>query len=393
LRFVSVKRVAALAALAALFSCVVLPREAPAQAAPLKIGVVMSYSGPGASLGRSVNAAIDAWMVMHHNTLGGRPVVLIRRDDAHAPETARRLAQELIVQEKIDILLGGTSTPEAVALNQVSTQAKIPYFIINATSPGVLTNAPYAFRTSYLTPDFGAPLARWCVNNNIKTLYAVVADYSSGADTLTALTSAMASVGGKVVGSVAVPLNTTDFSSYLLRAKDSKADALFAFVGGGPSSINIVRQFATSGLKKQMKLVGTADLISDELMAAEGADALGVVTASNYSADHDSKLNREFVRIYRQVIPNPTPQDAPTFIAVQAFDGLTAFDKGIARQKGALDAAKTIDGLRGLSFESPRGPLVIDSQTREVHENMYIRRTELRNGKFINPEIAAIVAS
>lgn len=389
----SVKRFTG-AVIAALFSCVFLPLAAPAQqAAPLKIGIVMSFSGPGASLGRSVKAAIDAWFVMHHNQLGGRPVQLIYRDDAHAPETARRLAQELIVQDHIDILLGGSSTPEAVALDQVSTQAKIPYFIINATSPGTLVNAPYAFRTSYLTPDFGAPLAKWCVTHGIKTVYAIVADYSSGADTLKALSDSMAADGGKVVGSVAVPLNTTDFSAYLLRARDSKADAVFAFVGGGPSSIGVVKQFGAAGMGKNQKLIGTADLISDELMAAEGKDALGVVTASNYSSDHNSKLNREFVATYRKVIPNPTPQDAPTFIAVQAYDGLTAFDKAIASQKGPIDPQKTIDNIRGLSFESPRGPLVIDSKTREVHENMYIRRTELRDGKFVNPEIAAIPIS
>jgi branched-chain amino acid transport system substrate-binding protein len=386
---VSVKRFA-VAALAAAFLGVLMPREAPAQAAPLKIGVIMSFSGPGASLGRSVNASLDAWLAMHHNTIGGRPAVLIRRDDAHAPETARRLAQELIVQEKIDILMGGSSTPEAAALNEVSTQAKIPYFIINATSPGILAKAPYATRTSYLTPDFGPPLAKWLVKNGIKSVYAIVADYSSGADTLSALTDALAASGGKVVGSVAVPLNTTDFSAYLLRAKDAKPDALFAFVGGGPSSINIVKQFSSQGLKSSMKLVGTADLISEELMAAMGADALGVVTASNYTVDHDSKLNRDFVKLYKQVIPNPIPDDAPTFIAVQAFDALTAIDRAVTAQKGAVDAAKTIDALRGLTFESPRGPISIDAQTREVHENMYIRRTELRNGKFANLEIASV---
>ncbi|HEV8019904.1 MAG TPA: ABC transporter substrate-binding protein [Candidatus Lustribacter sp.] len=385
----SVRRFA-IAALAAFFLCALLPREAPAQAAPIKIGVIMSFSGPGAALGRSVNAAIDAWMQMHHNTIGGRPAVLIRRDDAHAPETARRLAQELIVQDKIDILMGGSSTPEAVAMGEVSTQAKIPYFIINSTSPGILDKAPYAIRTSYLTPDFGPPLAHWLVNNHIKSVYAVVADYSSGADTLSALTEAMAAAGGKVVGSVAVPLNTTDFSSYLLRAKDAKPDALFAFVGGGPSSINIVKQFGTNGLKANMKLVGTADLISEELMGAEGPDAIGVVTASNYSVDHPSKLNRDFVRIYKQVIPNPIPDDAPSFIAVQAFDALTAMDHAVAGQKGAIDPAKTIDALRGYTFESPRGMLTIDAQTREVHESMYIRRTEVVNGRFSNSEIAAI---
>ena len=385
----SVKRLA-VAALAATFLCALLPREAPAQAAPLKIGVIMSFSGPGAALGRSVNGSIAAWFAMHHDLLGGRPVVLIKRDDAHAPETARRLAQELIVQDKIDILMGGSSAPEAVAMGEVSTQAKIPYFIINATVPGILAKAPYAIRTSYLTPDFGPPLARWAVRNGIKTIYAVVADYSSGADTLSSLNDAMAASGGKVIGSVAVPLNTTDFSSYLLRAKDAKPDAVFGFVGGGPSSINLVKQFGTNGLKASMKLIGTADLISEELMAAEGPDALDVVTASNYTVDHNSKLNRDYVRTYRQVISNPTPEDEPSFIAVQAFDALTAMDRAVAAQKGAIDPVKTIDALRGLTFESPRGMITIDAQTREVHESMYIRRTERgRDGKFENAEIAS----
>jgi branched-chain amino acid transport system substrate-binding protein len=377
------------AAFAALFLCTLLPREAPAQAVPLKIGVIMSFSGPGASLGRSVNGSIAAWMAMHHDMLGGRPVVLIKRDDAHAPETARRLAQELIVQDKIDLLMGGSSAPEAVAMNEVSTQAKIPYFIINATAPGLLVKAPYAVRTSYLTPDFGPPLARWAVKNGIKSIYAVVADYSIGADTLSSLTDAMAANGGKVIGSVAVPLNTTDFSSYLLRAKDAKPDALFAFVGGGPSSINITKQFGTNGLKSSMKLIGTADLISEELMAAEGTDALGVVTASNYTVDHNSKLNREYVDVYRKVIANPTSDDEPSFIAVQAFDALTAMDHAVAGQKGAIDPVKTIEALRGYTFESPRGMITIDAQTREVHESMYVRRTEMRDGKFVNSEIAA----
>jgi branched-chain amino acid transport system substrate-binding protein len=386
---VSVERGRA-AALAAALVWTLLPRPAPAQAVPLKVGVIMSFSGPGASLGRSVNGSIAAWLAMHNNLIGGRPVVLIKRDDAHAPETARRLAQELIVQDKIDILMGGSSAPEAVAMGEVSTQAKIPYFIINATAPGILAKAPYAIRTSYLTPDFGPPLARWALRNGLKNIYAVVADYSSGADTLASLSDAMTAGGGKVVGSVAVPLNTTDFSSYLLRAKDAKPDALFGFVGGGPSSINLVKQFGTNGLKTSMKLIGTADLISEDLMAAEGDDALGVVTASNYTVDHDSKLNREYTRVYRQVIANPTPDDEPSFISVQAFDALSAMDKAVAAQKGPIDTVRTIDALRGLTFESPRGSITIDAQTREVRESMYIRRAErTRDGRFVNAEIAA----
>jgi branched-chain amino acid transport system substrate-binding protein len=138
-----------------------------------------------------------------------------------------------------------------------------------------------------------------------------------------------------------------------------------------------------------MKLIGTADLISEELMAAEGTDALGVVTASNYTVDHNSKLNREYVDVYRKVIANPTSDDEPSFIAVQAFDALTAMDHAVAGQKGAIDPVKTIEALRGYTFESPRGMITIDAQTREVHESMYVRRTEMRDGKFVNSEIAA----
>jgi branched-chain amino acid transport system substrate-binding protein len=223
-------------------------------------------------------------------------------------------------------------------------------------------------------------------------VYAVVADYSTGADTLSSLSDAMTASGGKVIGSVAVPLNTTDFSAYLLRAKDAKPDALFAFVGGGPSSINIIKQFATAGLKANMKMIGTADLTSEELLGAEGNDALGIVTASNYTVGHNSKLNRDYVRAYKQVMPNLSPDDAPSFIPVQAFDALTAMDHAVAGQKGAIDPAKTIAALLGFSFESPRGPLTIDAQTREVRESMYIRRTELADGKFVNAEIATIAA-
>jgi branched-chain amino acid transport system substrate-binding protein len=367
-----------------------VPRAVPAQQpAPLKIGLIMSFSGPGALLGRSINGSIAAWFATHNELIGGRKAVIIRRDDGHAPETARRLAQELIVQEKIDVLLGGTSVPEAIAMGEVSTQAKVPYFIINATTPGVLAKAPYATRTSFLTADLAPPLARWALRNGIKTVYALVADYSTGSDTLASFSDAMAAGGGKVIGSVSVPLNTTDFSSYLLRVKDAKPDALFAFVGGGPSSINLVKQFSTSGLKKTIKLIGTADLLSEELMAAQGDAALDTITVTNYTVGHNSKLNREFIRAYRAALPDVTPEDAPNFMTVQVWDALTAIDKAIAAQTGAIDAAKTMDVLRGLTFESPRGMLTFDPQTREVHQPMYIQRAEFSDGHYHNAEIAA----
>jgi branched-chain amino acid transport system substrate-binding protein len=392
---VSVKRSLAAAVAAVAASLLALaPCAAPAQQAaaplPLKIGLIMSFSGPGALLGRSINGAIVAWFAQHNDTIGGRKAVIIRRDDAHSPENARRLAQELIVQEKIDILLGGTSVPEALALGDVSTQAKVPYFIINATTPGVLSKAPYATRTSFLTADLAPPLAHWALRNGIKNVYAVYADYSTGTDVLQSLTDAMAAGGGKVIGSVAVPLNTTDYSSYLLRVKDAKPDAVFAFVGGGPASINLVKQFSTTGLKASgMKLIGTADLLSEELMAAQGDAAIGVVTVTNYTVGHTTKINRDFVRAYRAALPNVTPEDAPNFMTVQTWDALTAIDKAVAAQKGPIDAARTMEALRGASFQSPRGTITFDPVTREVHQAMYVQRAQFDGQHYFNAEIAA----
>ncbi len=375
-------------ALCAALACATTIARADAPPAPLKIGMIMGFSGNGAQLARSVNASVAAYLAMHHDQIGGRPVQIIRRDDNHAPEVARRLAQELVVQDHVDVLFGGSSAPEAVTIGQVATQAKIPYFILNATVPGLLANAPYSVRTSFLTGDLAPALARWCVRNGIKNIYAIVADYSSGADTLASMTDAMAQVGGKVIGSVAVPLNTTDYSSYLLRVKDAKPDALFAFVGGGPASINLVCQFASSGLKNSMKLVGTADLISEELMAAQGDGAVGVVTVSNYSPDLGSTLNRAYVKAYRAALPDATPFDAPSFMSVQAYDALNALDRVVVAQHGSLDAAKTMELVRGMTLESPRGFITIDPATREIRESMYIRRVEVRNGQIRNVVIA-----
>ena len=161
-------------------------------------------------------------------------------------------------------------------------------------------------------------------------------------------------------------------------------------MGGGPSSINLVKQFSTTGLKATgMKLIGTADLLSEELMAAQGDAAIGVVTVTNYTVGHNSKLNRDFIRAYRAAIPNVTPEDAPNFMTVQTWDALTAIDKAVAAQKGTVDAARTMDVLRGASFESPRGTIAFDPQTREVHQPMYIQRATFADGRYFNAEIAA----
>lgn len=381
-------RVAAILAFAV--AAVLLPRATPAQNSPLKIGLVMKLSGNGATMARSVDAAINAYFALHGGAvLGGRPVVIIRRDDTEVPDVGRRLAQELVVQDKIDVLMGGTAAPEAAAIAEISTQAKIPYFIVNATTPGLLAKAPYTIRTAALAADLSPPLAKWAVRNGLKNIYAVVADYSTGHDKVAALTSALEAAGGKMIGSVAAPQMTTDFSSYMLRVKDAKPDAVFGFFGSAPGSINLIRQFAVSGLKATTKMIGGGDLTAEELLGPEGDDALGIVTVSNYTVDHDSKLNHDFVRAYRAAIADPKADDAPSFVDVQAYDALAAIDRSIGPQKGAIDPNRTMELLRGITFESPRGMITLDAQTREARQTIYIRRVERGDGHLFNAEIAA----
>jgi branched-chain amino acid transport system substrate-binding protein len=368
---------------------VLLPAAAFAEQAPLRIGLVYCFSGPFAQAGAQVDAAINLFMKRHGDSVAGRKVEIVRRDTTGpAPDVARRLAGELVTREKVDILTGVDFTPNAVALAAVSTEAKIPVFSMNAGSSVFLPKAPYGARFSFSVPQQAIPLATWAAGNGIKTVYSLVADYSPGVDGEKAFQTEFKRAGGQIVGTVRVPLNNPDFGSYLQRIKEAKPDAVFVFLpsGGGDLPILFLKAFAEAGLPAAgIKIIGTGE--TDEVsIDALGDAALGMITASHYSAAHDSELNKAFVHDFEA---SAGGKMRVSFAAVAAYDTMAAIYQLAAAQGGQLDAAKTIELVKGMKLDSPRGAIEIDG-SRDIVQTIYIRRVERRGGRLENIEIASI---
>jgi branched-chain amino acid transport system substrate-binding protein len=360
------------------------PHLAAADQPPLRIGFVSTFSGFFTEEGQAADAAIAAFFKEHGDTVAGRKVEIIKRDDGGlaAPETARRQAQELIINEHVDFLMGLISTPNARAVGEVSTSAKKPTFFLNG-GYGLLENKPYTARFGYAQAQLIYPLADWALKNNIKNVALIYLDFSSGHDTASAFTTAFTAGGGKISGDVPVPSNATDFSAYIQRLRDSKPQAVFLFLTS--QSPEFLKQWHNAvGSNSPIKLLATAETNELELPVL-GDDALGIYTAQNYSAAHPSKLNREFsadLHAANPAIPSPD------FYTVATYDALQAIYNVTAAQHGVIDPDKTMALVRGMSFESPRGPIRIDPQTRDIIQNIYIRRVDKERGVLQNTEIA-----
>ena len=358
-----------------------------ADAPPLRIGVITTLSGPFTQSGRVGDAAMAAFFHEHGTTVAGRKVEIIERDDGgNAPDTAKRLAQELIVGDHVDFLMGLVFSPNAKAVGEISTAAKKPTFITNAAAYGILEPNPYMARLSYTLGQETMPLARWAVKNDIKNAFVLVLDYSAGIDASSSFQNAFTAAGGKIAGELRVPQNSQDFSAYIQRIKEAKPQAVFLFlsVSGGAF---LKAWDAAGGPATGTKVLATGDLTNETLLPADGDAALGVISAMNYSASHDSALNRQFSRDVRAA---DASVDVPDFASVATYDALQAIYRVVAAQKGNVDPDKTMQLVRGMKFESPRGPIEIDSRTRDIVQNMYVRRVERRNGKLINTEFAVV---
>lgn len=364
-----------IAALAAAFALAVAG-SAGAQSTPVKIGVVYSYTGSSSYAGPVIDAALAAWLAQHNGEMAGRKVQLIKRDDTGvAPDVAKRLATELIVQDHVDFLMGSTFTPNAVAMAGVSTQAKVPYCMVNAAGQGLLAKAPYTTRLGVTMAQITTPLAKWAAKNNVKTVYNVLANYQPGIDGGKAFSDTFTAAGGKMIGEVLVPVNNTEWSAYIQRVKDAKPDAIFVFVGAGPPAITFFKAFHDNGLDKLgIRILASGDALEEDALPEMGDEPNGVISSLNYSAVHESKLNADFVKAFKAA--DSSHQLLPDFFAVAAYDCLSAIDKAVAAQKGTIDAEKTMAVWSGLKLDSPRGPIQIDPQTHDIVQNMYMRKVQ-----------------
>jgi branched-chain amino acid transport system substrate-binding protein len=358
-------------------------------APPIKIGLVFSFSGDTVTIGKLTNAALATFKKEHGDTIAGRKIEIIERDDTGPnPEVARRLAQELIVQDHVDMLIGAAFTPNAIAMASVSTAAKKPYFIINAATSGIMAKAPYTARFGFTTAQITTPFARWAVVNGYKTAYAVYQNYGPGIDAGAAFEKTFTQYGGQMLGEVRIPVNNPDFSAYIQRVKDAKPDVMFVFINASGGGAVFLKACQAAGLEKAgTKIIATGDIVDEPILPVAGDAALGVVTTFDYSSTHDSNLNRRFIHDFQATIGD---NELPNFNAVQTYDVMQAVYKVIAAQNGHIDPDRTMELVKGMKFESPRGPIMIDPATRDIVQNVYFRRTEKRDGRYQNVEFTSI---
>ncbi|MCC7040546.1 MAG: ABC transporter substrate-binding protein [Burkholderiales bacterium] len=361
-----------------------VPRIAIAQSAPVKIGLILPMTGPFASTGRQISASCKLYMQQHGSTIAGRPVELIIKDDTGvAPETTKRIAQELVVQDKITVLAGFGLTPLAFAAAPVATEAKVPMIVMAAGTQVIPQRSPFIVRSGFTLPQNTAPIALWASQNKLNRVFTLVTDYAPGLDSEKTFVNRFKAAGGTIVESVRTPLKNPDYAPFLQRAKDSKADALFVFVPSG-EGLAVMKQFDERGLKQAgMKMIGPGDVVDDDLLPSMGAAAAGVITSMHYSAAHDSPENKAYVAAMMKANPGMRPN----FHSVGGWDGMHLIYEALKKEpKGSGE--QLVEAMKGMKWTSPRGPMSIDPATRDVVQTVYLRETKMVNGEPWNIEFA-----
>ncbi|MGF6478885.1 ABC transporter substrate-binding protein [Paraburkholderia sp. JPY419] len=346
----------------------------------VKVGLIVPMSGPFASTGRQVDAAVKLYMAQHGDTVAGKKIQVILKDDTNVPDTTKRLAQELIVKDHVSVLAGFGLTPLALAAAPLATQAKVPMIVMNAATAMITEQSPYIVRAGFTLPQNTLGIARWAPKNGIKKAVTLVADYGPGIDAQNSFKKVFESEGGSVVEQLRVPVANPDFSPFLQKVADLKPDALFIFVPSGAGAA-FMKQFAERGLSKQgIKLIGTGDVVDDDILNAMGDVALGAVTSMHYSAALDNPENRAYVAAFEKANPGMRPN----FHSVGAYDGMHLIYAALQATKGDTNGDKLLAAMKGQKWNSPRGPVELDPQTREMVQNVYITRTERVNGQLFN---------
>lgn len=359
-----------------------------AQDDPFKIGLILPMTGPFASTGRQIEAAARLYMDQHGDEVAGRKVELILRDDASVADTTKRLAQELIVREKVGALAGFGLTPLAMATAPLATRAKVPTVVMAAATSSITEQSPFVVRTSYTTPQVTSKIAAWAADQGMKRVVTVVSDYGPGIDAEKTFVETFGAAGAEVIETLRVPLQNPDFSPFLQKVADAAPDAIFVFVPSGVGA-QFMKQFVERGLDQSgIKLLADGGITDDDILNGMGDPALTAITGFHYSAAHDSALNTEFVQAFQSANNGMRPN----FMAVGGYDGMHAIYAALEATGGTGDGEALIDAMKGLSWESPRGPISIDPETRDIVQNVYLRRVERVDGELWNVEFQTFEA-
>lgn len=364
--------------------------HSPAAAETVKIGMILTYSGRDAALGEQIDRAVNLYVKLHEKDLPpGVKVELVKRDDTGVnPDLAKRLAQELVLRDKVQILTGGQWTPNAMAVAALTKQAKVPFVTMTAGGSAVTLQSPYVVRTGWTLWQTSYPLGVWAAKQGWKNAYTVVSDFAPGHDGEAAFTKGFTEGGGAIIGSVRIALKTTDYLPYFQKVKDANPDVIYVFNPAGPQATAFMKAFDDVGIvKSKIKIVGPADITSDEELPNMGRSPLGVVTLGQYSPAATRKSNLDFIAAWKKEYG---ADSIPTFFAMAGWDGMHAIFDAIKAQKGKIDPDATMKILRGWSDpNSPRGPIRIDAEG-DLVQNLYLRRVEEKDGRLANIEIETV---
>lgn len=367
-------------------TCVIGATAANAQGT-IKIGVILPFSGQFADTGIQLDNGIKLYMQQHGDMVAGKKIEVIRKDvGGIAPEVAKRLAQELVVRDNVDILAGFALTPNALAAGDVSAQAKKFMVVMNAATSIVTTKSPYIARTAVTLPQIDEVFGDWAAKHGVKTVYTLVSDYGPGIDAETSFIRGFEAAGGKAVGSVRVPVANPDFSAFVQRAKDTNPDAIFMFVPGGAQPAALGKALASRGITpKTTKILGNGEIAMEDALKNMGDDAIGIITAFHYDSNHASPMNKTFVAAYNKAFGRN-----PDIFSIGGYDGMRLIYDALAKTGGNADGQTLIDAAKGMAWESPRGPIAIDKDTRDIVQTVYIRRVEKVGGQLVNVEFDKI---
>lgn len=353
---------------------------AHAQGDTVKIGLILPMTGQQASTGRQIEAAVKLWQAQNGNKAGGKTVEIIIKDDAAVPDTSRRLAQELVVNDKVTVLAGFGVTPAAMATAPIATQSKTPMVVMAAGTSAITEASPFIVRTSFTLPQATVPIADWAAKNGIRRAVSLVADFGPGFDAEKFFDSRFRLNGGEMLDKLRTPLRSPDFAPVLQKVRDLKPDALFVFLPSGQGA-QFMKQFGERGLDKSgIRLIATGDVTDDDQLNDMGDVALGVINSHHYSAAHPGATNKKFVDAFQAA-----NKFRPNFMAVGGYDGMRVIYNALNASKGQGGEA-LLNAMKGQLFESPRGPVLIDAQTRDIVQDIYIRKVERKDGQLWNVE-------
>jgi branched-chain amino acid transport system substrate-binding protein len=350
----------------------------------VKIGVILPYSGPFADTATQMDNGIKLFMEQNGDMVAGKKIEIIRKDTGGiAPDVAKRLAQELILRDKVDILAGFVLTPNALAAGDVSAEAKKFMVVMNAATSIITTKSPYMVRVSVTTPLLNEAFGKWAFDNGLKEVYTINSDYGPGNDAQAAFARGFTEAGGKIVGADKVPVANPDFAPFVQRAKDANPEGIWVFIPGGSMPAALGKALAERDLTpKNTKIMGQGELTMESALESMGDSAEGIITVFHYDFNHQSDMNKAFVAAY-----NKDFSRNPDIFSVGGYDGMHLIYEALKKTDGNTDAQALVDAAKGMAWESPRGPISIDPETRDIIETVYIRRVEKSpSGELLNVE-------